>query len=300
MVRILVVDDEATDRELVRRCLAPVENLEPSFAHNGEAAWECVQTDPPEIVLTDLRMPGMDGLELVDRLKTKFPLLPVILMTSRGGERIAVKALKAGAASYVPKNELKEELADTIKEVLEVAEANQKRSEVLSCLRSRVAEFEVANDPAFFNHLVSNLVDSLQTFGFGDDGVRTQVGIALMEALANALIHGNMEMDTELRKSDREEFERLLAQRCNESPYSDRRIYCTVTETREQVKYVIRDEGKGFDPSTLPDPTKPENLLEVCGRGVMLIRTFMDVVEFNEMGNQLTMIKLDASPDEPD
>ncbi len=298
MVKILVVDDEAVDRELVRRCLEPIQNLEAGFVNDGEQAIEFVFRDPPDLVLTDLRMPGINGLELVERLHTEFPLLPVILMTSKGGERIAVQALKAGAASYVPKDELKDELHETIKEVLEVAEATQKHSEVLSSLRSRVAHFEVANDPALFSHLVSNLVDSLQIIGFGTEADRTQIGIALMEALSNALIHGNLELDSELRKSDRDQFEELLFRRLKEEPYSERLIHCTVTETRDRVEYVIRDEGQGFDPDCLPDPTIPENLLEVCGRGVMLIRTFMDSVEYNQKGNQVTMVKLGSgSPD---
>jgi CheY-like chemotaxis protein/anti-sigma regulatory factor (Ser/Thr protein kinase) len=292
MAKILVVDDEAVDRELVRRCLEPIENLESTYANDGEQALALVSQDLPDIVLTDLRMPGISGLELVERLHTEFPLLPLILMTSKGGERIAVQALKAGASSYVPKDELKDELQETINEVLEVADATKKQSQVLGSLRSRVAHFELTNDATLFTHLVANLVDSLQVIGFGTESDRTQIGIALMEALSNALIHGNLELDSDLRKSDRERFDDLLFSRSKEEPYRSRLIHCTVTETPEKVTYVIRDEGKGFDPNCLPDPTEPENLLEVCGRGVMLIRTFMDSVEYSQKGNEITMVKI--------
>ena len=54
---------------------------------------------------------------------------------------------------------------------------------------------------------------------------------------------------------------------------------------------MIRDEGPGFDPDGLPDPTDPENLTKASGRGVLLIRTFMDEVRFNDTGNEITMIK---------
>jgi anti-sigma regulatory factor (Ser/Thr protein kinase) len=60
--------------------------------------------------------------------------------------------------------------------------------------------------------------------------------------------------------------------------------------SRTEAKFVIRDEGPGFDPSTLPDPTDPENLLRPCGRGVMLMRTFMNEVTFNDRGNEVTLI----------
>jgi anti-sigma regulatory factor (Ser/Thr protein kinase) len=57
------------------------------------------------------------------------------------------------------------------------------------------------------------------------------------------------------------------------------------------VKFVVQDEGPGFDPSTLPDPTLPSNVGQTNGRGLFLIRTFMDEVTFNETGNVVTMIK---------
>ena len=58
-----------------------------------------------------------------------------------------------------------------------------------------------------------------------------------------------------------------------------------------EAVFVVRDEGPGFDPNSLPDPTDPENLLKPSGRGIMLIRTFMDAVSFNEKGNEVTMVK---------
>jgi len=61
--------------------------------------------------------------------------------------------------------------------------------------------------------------------------------------------------------------------------------------TPRQVCYTISDQGPGFDPSSLPDPLDPENLLRTHGRGLMLIRSFMDEVRHNDTGNEITMIK---------
>jgi anti-sigma regulatory factor (Ser/Thr protein kinase) len=61
--------------------------------------------------------------------------------------------------------------------------------------------------------------------------------------------------------------------------------------TRQEATFVIRDEGPGFDPRSLPDPTLPENIEKPCGRGLLLMRTFMDSVAFNSTGNEVTMIK---------
>jgi len=291
MPTILIVDDENIDREAAERYLQPLGDLEILMATEGNQALELVASSAPDLMLTDLRMPGMDGLELVEQMRIEYPLIPVILMTSQGNERIAVQALQAGAASYVPKRELKQELADTVIQVLEVAEARQSRSRLLGYLQSRETSFELENDPALIFTVAAFLQDSLERLGFADDTVRSQVGMALVEAISNAMIHGNLQVDSGLRKTDRSGYEVLIGERRDEEPYSSRRVQCTCRETTEEVVYSFADEGPGFDPSTIPDPTDPANILRASGRGIMLMRTFMDRVEYNDKGNQITLSK---------
>jgi anti-sigma regulatory factor (Ser/Thr protein kinase) len=78
------------------------------------------------------------------------------------------------------------------------------------------------------------------------------------------------------------------------TPYAERRVQVTARIDPEEALFVVRDEGNGFNPDDLPDPTNAENLLKPSGRGVMLIRTFMDEVSFNDKGNEITMIKRHA------
>ena len=74
-------------------------------------------------------------------------------------------------------------------------------------------------------------------------------------------------------------------------PYRSRRVRIRATLSRSEAVYVIEDEGPGFDPATLPVHTDPANLERIGGRGLMLIRTFMDEVEHNEKGNRITLRK---------
>ncbi len=291
MPTILIVDDNKIDHQAARRYLSRVENLDVRQAFDGVHALEEIERQLPDIVLTDLRMPRMNGLELVERLHESRPLLPVVLMTSQGNEKIAVEALQAGAASYVPKGVLKEELADTIERVLEIAAAKRSQLEIVRFLDHTESEFALRNDPELIAPLVSYLLDSLDRVGFGDDSDRASVRMAIMEAVSNSMIHGNLEVSSELRSSDRDSYYRLIEERRRTAPYSERRVRCRARENGESVEYVIQDEGPGFDPASVGDPMAPENLLSVSGRGIMLIGTFMDEFEYNEKGNQITMRK---------
>jgi anti-sigma regulatory factor (Ser/Thr protein kinase) len=127
--------------------------------------------------------------------------------------------------------------------------------------------------------------------GLLGEGERLRVGVALEEALLNAAYHGNLEVKSELREQDCTLYYDLARERTRMRPYCERSIYVDVDLTEDRVRYVVRDEGPGFDPRTLPDPTDPANIDRPCGRGLLLMRTFMDDVEYNGTGNEVTMTK---------
>lgn len=83
----------------------------------------------------------------------------------------------------------------------------------------------------------------------------------------------------------------MANQRREVAPYRDRRIQVSARLTAGDAQFVIEDEGPGFDVSQLPDPTQSANLEQISGRGVFLMRAFMDDVRYNETGNQVTLLK---------
>jgi hypothetical protein len=113
----------------------------------------------------------------------------------------------------------------------------------------------------------------------------------LTEALLNAIFHGNLGVSSELREQGLNIFFAQVKQRSHDHPYCDRRVFVDARWTREACEFVIRDEGEGFDVSSLPDPTDPENLVRASGRGVLLMQMFMSEVHFNEAGNEVRMVK---------
>lgn len=293
MARILVVDDSQSDRLLAGGLLEKRGEWEISYAADGREALEIVLSDPPELVLTDLNMPELNGLELVEAVRDQAPLIPVVLMTAKGSEEIAVKALQKGAASYVSKNQLASELFITIERVLATSDETRSYRRLMSHMTG--IEFVLRNDLNLISSVVSYLRKTVSDLKLFNESDSLRIGSALDEALTNAYYHGNLEVSSELRAQDHNLYHNLAKQRCNEEPYSQRRIHVRSVIDRSQVTFVIRDEGPGFDPSCLPDPTDPEYLERPSGRGVLLMRTFMDEIRYNETGNEVTMTKALAS-----
>src|SRR4051812_43723930 len=118
---ILVVDDISVDRRKAGGIVEQNLGWSVIYADHGLSALAAIERDRPRIVLTDLQMPQMNGLELVEAVKRKHSLVPVVLMTAYGSEDIAIEALRQGAASYVPKNRLTRDLAQTLEQVLAAA-----------------------------------------------------------------------------------------------------------------------------------------------------------------------------------
>lgn len=289
MATVLVVDDSPIDRQLVGGLLRQDTDWAVEFAEDGSRALEIIRTMPPDLVITDMHMPGVNGLELVATIRKGYAQIPVILMTGKGSEEIAVEALHAGAASYVPKRALAASLIETSRRVLAVLQDDRHRAELLNRVELRTEQYQVENDVNLLLSLSRHLQQMLGDAWGIDRTDRLRSGTAFEEALLNALYHGNLEVSSDLKEIDHTAFYKLVEERRNSSPWRDRRIHVQVRLTAQDVEVSIRDEGPGFDPSKLPDPTDPENLDRPCGRGVMLMRAFMDDVCYNAQGNEVTL-----------
>lgn len=113
--------------------------------------------------------------------------------------------------------------------------------------------------------LVENTVDEFTSqFGISYN-YYGKILISVLEAVNNAIIHGN-----------------------NSSP--EKFVDITIEYNKNKLKIKVKDEGQGFSPEKVPDPTIPENLEEVNGRGVFLMSRLADEIRYNRKGNTVTMI----------
>lgn len=133
------------------------------------------------------------------------------------------------------------------------------------------AEVVIPSDLAEARRVQDDIEDALTAAGYGDRDLFA-VKLALEEAFVNAIKHGN-QMDPA------------------------KRVHIAYTVTPEQFAIHVRDEGPGFDPADVPDPTAPENLERPCGRGLLLIRRFMTDVTYHGAGNVVTMTKVRSVPE---
>ncbi len=117
--------------------------------------------------------------------------------------------------------------------------------------------------------LEERLLEEVVRHGYSQGDVFA-VKLALEEVLVNAIKHGN--------KYD-----------------SNKSVNVAHEIDEHQAVFTITDEGKGFRPADVPDPTADENLEKPCGRGLMLMRAFMDEVSYNDRGNQVRLMKRKSS-----
>jgi serine/threonine-protein kinase RsbW len=114
--------------------------------------------------------------------------------------------------------------------------------------------------------IIEELIEQLEAHAWAAQEI-FGIRLAMDEALTNAIRHGN----------------------CRDKN-KQVRVHCELTDQRLRVE--ITDEGEGFDPQCVPDCTHPDNLERPCGRGIMLMRCFMSVVEYKDRGNTVVMEKI--------
>ncbi len=124
---------------------------------------------------------------------------------------------------------------------------------------------EIQSEPAEGKQVIAQLLDKLAEFNWAENDV-FGVHLAVEEAVVNAIKHGN--------QNDRTKVVRVQYE-----------------ISADRFRIIVTDQGEGFDPEDVPDPTDEEHLELPSGRGLMLMRSFMTHIAFNDRGNQVTMEK---------
>ncbi|HUY92616.1 MAG TPA: response regulator [Pirellulales bacterium] len=293
MNHMLIVDDSAVDRQLAGGMLEHMGKFHVEYASDGAEALEHLEVRLPLAVVTDLQMPGMDGLELVQRVSRQFPHVPVILMTAHGSEEIALEALIQGAVDYVPKSRLAIDLPPAVQSVLALSDGGS-QERLLSCLQFEEFRYVLENDPRLIGDVAAHARATACDIKITDQQNGRRLAKAVGEAIRNAMFHGNLEFGSHgPRLPDVDAaIDRSWQARSEQPPYNERRVHVDAEFSHDAARITIQDDGRGFNYAALPDAKlDPSCLAAGAAHGLVLIRVFMDEVHFNDAGNAITLVK---------
>ncbi|MFH1057371.1 MAG: response regulator [Pseudomonadota bacterium] len=270
---ILVADDEDLVRDLLVRFLTNRGHhvLE---ASDGQQALRLFRQNHFDLVLSDVLMPGLDGLTLLTAIKEVNPRVPVVLISGYGDVETVVKALKAGAENFLSKPLSMDTLDRVVARALALASAPPASRCRWRSLR-QTTRLESASQPELVCEVVQQIAQSAVAVGYADHDLDNNLKLALVEAVTNAMEHGN-------------------------GWNQDLTVAVVADITPDTLTVSIWDQGQGFDAACLPDPTSPEYLLCDRGRGVFLMHAIMDEVCFSPKGNNVTLSKQRRAAADPE
>lgn len=289
MANILIVDDSPVDRMLLRNYAEKIPGCSVIEAENGKDALAKMNEWEIDLVVTDLQMPQIDGLELVALVREKYLDLPVIVATAHGSESIASQALSIGASGYISKSDMQDSIVPTIKNVLSLLNSQRSYANLIDCSNEINFKFCLENDPSLFPPLVDLCEKMLSGISPLDRIQRLRIGIAVEQALRNAMFRGNLELDETTQvpfgdEAQSNDFYQLVERRLKDPEIQNRKIRANINITRNKFSCEISDDGNGFH-----HQSKGEMVSTSTGRGLVLIKAFMTEVKFNETGNRISM-----------
>lgn len=270
MAVVLVVDDDPALRTLAAAVLREREGHEVLEAPDGEAALEVLSATPVHLVLTDLRMPRLGGLDLIHALRARWPTLPALVMSASGQDDEVVQSLQAGALDFIRKPFRLEHLLYAVRSALAVHPAT-----AMDLRYEKAGWLELTADSAFetvarFRTCVERLTETRVA-----PEVAEELRFAVDELGRNAVEWGNRGVP-------------------------GRHVHMSYCLFSDKILFKIEDEGEGFRPEAVPDPSSdPAGALRrrqeagkrVGGFGIHLVRKLMDEVIYNEKGNVVILAK---------
>ncbi|MDB5342857.1 MAG: response regulator receiver [Schlesneria sp.] len=280
---VLVVEEAAAD-------IADV------LLHVRRSGYECLTVTPAgmdvDVPVCSLILIGAVGAEVSgERLRSwrqRCANLPCVVLTGASPSSSSESALRADVSGMLPWTDVESDLIPTLQAILG-APATVSPDAVVS--NREVLSYTIENNPELLPLIVSSVRQRIVSWPFQDSIELERVTVALSEALDNALYHGNLDLNSDLRQGSGQAWREESHARRTALPYRDRRIRFRAIFDCQGAEFIIRDEGIGFDPAVLSDCTQMQNLERCSGRGLFLMKMYMDEMRFNATGNEITLQK---------
>jgi len=305
---LVLVTEDSPETRLVLRKLCEDRGFSVVEAADGEEGVRMARARRPDLIFLDLWMPRLDGMAALAEIRDHDPTVPVVIVSAKSDAETTEEALSLGAVNLIRKPFDKQEIQFVLDQIYKAIEEQADILDVLDLVEGRATNLSFSSATAMLSKVVAYLGRELQNSYPGYEIPITEIKLALYEALANAHEHGNLEISYEEKTKALETIDgitALLQERLAQPQMAARRIYVQAEYQRDCAIYAIRDEGPGFDHAGHADrPLAATTALH--GRGITLIRHYMDTVDWNESGNEIRITKClhpkgldaDAGPDE--
>lgn len=261
--RILIVDDDPHIQKFLTDLLVK-HNCEPVLASTGQQALEVLEAGNIDLVVTDIRMPGMSGLDLLQQIRTLNPTMPVAVMTGLATVDSAIQAVNHGAYSFVVKPFRARQILRTIRVGLDHREPFRRAAELLPFVRAEV-QYVIPSRTKLIQAVSAQVIELANAFGYFLDERRTELRWVVDELVTNAIVHGNKGDDS-------------------------KKVTIRVTIDRTRMVFEVADEGEGFDITVVPDPCDVKYIGRPGGRGIFLTRKYVDELIYSERGTRVAAI----------
>ncbi len=296
--RILVVDDEDLVRQTIKIHVERSLDYEVIEASDGLEALEKIKQDSPSLIISDLKMPRMDGMALLEAIRSQKLDIPVLILTGFGQVEDALKAIRLGAKGFMKKPFDVKEVLTLIESIFTTRQEREDIVRIMPFIRSQSLTIKIPNNYIYINQLVIHIFSTVRACWELGEAELNDLRVALSEALMNAFEHGNLRVNkeekTRLLLAGHSAYRNYLLNLMRLEENSQKSITCFLNLDPMKVEIRVVDEGEGFDYSSIYkdfDVMAPEDFVKVHGRGLFLIRTLMDEVSFNEKGNMIRIVK---------
>lgn len=296
-MKILIVEDDFGSREYLYN-LIRLEGYDVEKAMDGEEGIKVYKEYHPDLVISDIQMPKMDGLEMLSKLRKEKSDAIFIITTAFGSEDYAIEALRLGANNYLKKPIDKKSLIGLVKKYQTIVDSRKlaKKAEGKVIEKELKIEFNTHFEhiPSIVNQLISEISIPI------DDSDKTNIELGLDELITNSVEHGNLEIsyDEKVAALDTNTMAELYKSRMEDPELMNRKIIVEYRQRNDYSEWLITDEGKGFDWESIPDPTQGAQLMELNGRGIFITNFLFDEMEYIGKGNQVRIRKLFVEPNQ--
>lgn len=291
---VLLVDDDQAVLGMVSDALSHFGIQVHAFSEGSPALAMLENPDSPPIdmVISDINMDGMDGFDVIHRVKDIQSNMPVVLMTGQASLEYAVRAMRMGAANLFQKPLALKELVKNVFHLVEMHREFRLAQDGLKGLVKETRHFSFRCDELDIGSIVRHLTDRLVPMGFASPSNVDVISMAFHESLVNALEHGNLELDSSMKGdlfSDKDPYTALRQERLADERFAARTVDVLMESTPELFAVTITDQGPGFDTSRVAYAPE-DSLNKQTGRGLAMIQMVMDGVSFNPSGNQIRLV----------